>query len=104
MGKEHRRWSAMPVAEQRGGTPVETDEVTIRISRNGPCHETGKVKLVDHEGTPIENDDTRAGEFWLCRCGGSKNKPFCDSTHSEIGFKGAIAAVAAADAAAGSEQ
>jgi CDGSH-type Zn-finger protein len=78
---------------------VETDEVTIRISRNGPYHVTGKVKLVDHKGNAIENDDTRAGEFWLCRCGGSKNKPFCDSTHSEIGFKGAIAAVAAADAA-----
>ena len=31
--------------------------------------------------------------FTLCRCGASKNKPFCDRTHSEIGFQAAEAAV-----------
>lgn len=61
---------------------------TITIRNNGPYVVEGDVKLVDAEGREVPLIK-RA----LCRCGGSTTKPFCDGTHSKIGFQGAIAAV-----------
>jgi len=46
---------------------------------------------VDAEGR--EWDLTGKPAFSLCRCGGSVNKPFCDGTHSKLGFQAAEAAV-----------
>ena len=65
-------------------------EVQIIPTENGPYKVTGPIELVDPEGNPIP---TRGGTVFLCRCGGSTNKPFCDGTHSKIGFQGAMAAV-----------
>lgn len=70
-------------------------DVTIAIRPNGPYLVSGAVSLLDENGAPInlEGRDKVA----LCRCGGSTNKPFCDGTHSKIGFIGAAKAVAEAD-------
>ena len=69
-------------------------DVKITVKRNGPyrveCPE-GAVTLVDADGNSY--DLTGKTGFSLCRCGGSTNKPFCDGTHSKIGFQGAEAAV-----------
>jgi len=62
--------------------------VTITIRENGPYVVDGEFKLVDAAGNEVPLKK-RA----LCRCGGSTTKPFCDGTHSRIGFQGAIAAV-----------
>ena len=62
--------------------------VTIKIKENGPYIVEGDFKLVDANGQEIPKKKTA-----LCRCGGSTTKPFCDGTHSKIGFQGAIAAV-----------
>ena len=71
-------------------------DVQIMPTENGPYKVTGMVDLVDPEGKTIP---TPSRAIFLCRCGGSSNKPFCDGTHSKIGFQGAMAAVAAAEEA-----
>ena len=75
---------------------VSESEVKITVRPNGPYRVEGPIKLVDANG----NEWDLAGKpaVSLCRCGGSTNKPFCDGTHSKIGFQAAEAAVAAADA------
>lgn len=60
----------------------------IRIRENGPLLVEGDFQLVDANGS-----DVPIVKKALCRCGGSTMKPFCDGTHSKIGFQGAIAAV-----------
>jgi CDGSH-type Zn-finger protein len=62
--------------------------VTIKIRDNGPYIVEGEFRLTDMAGNEIPLRKTA-----LCRCGGSTTKPFCDGTHSKIGFQGAIAAV-----------
>lgn len=62
----------------------------ITVRKNGPyfIEGTDSVQLVDHEGNPIAIPSEKKN-IALCRCGGSTTKPFCDGTHSRIGFKGA---------------
>ena len=71
-------------------------EVEIKARHNGPYKVTGPVRIIDADGNEYElpNDGKPVA---LCRCGGSKTKPFCDKTHSEIGFQAAERAVAEAD-------
>jgi len=73
-------------------------DVTVTVTENGSYKVSGAIALVDHNGEPVPTGDR--DPLFLCRCGGSKNKPFCDGTHSKIGFQGAMSAVEAADAEA----
>ena len=58
----------------------------ITVNLNGPLKVEGGITLVDHEGKTIA---TKEGlPFFLCRCGHSQNKPFCDGTHKREGFQG----------------
>ena len=73
-------------------------QVKITVRPNGPYRveaAEGVVELVDINGNPFDLAGKTA--FSLCRCGGSVNKPFCDGTHSKIGFKGAELAVKKAE-------
>jgi CDGSH-type Zn-finger protein len=62
--------------------------VTIKVRLNGPYFVEGEFTLTDHEGNPIPLPQGKKG-IALCRCGASSTKPFCDGTHTKIGFKAA---------------
>jgi CDGSH-type Zn-finger protein len=70
-----------------------SEALTIRCRENGPYLIQGAVTIVDHQGkpfTPPPGKDTIA----LCRCGQSKNRPFCDGSHRTCGFQAAETAPA----------
>ncbi len=67
--------------------------VKITCRPNGPYLVEGECELYDPTGGRV--DVTGKKVIALCRCGGSVNKPFCDGTHSKLGFQAAEAAVAA---------
>jgi CDGSH-type Zn-finger protein len=56
-------------------------EVTITVAKNGPYRLSGDVVLKDADGNTF--DLSARPTVSLCRCGQSKNKPFCDGTHRE---------------------
>ena len=64
---------------------------TIRLRKNGPYLVEGDdVKIFDWDGNEYT---VERRPMALCRCGGSTKKPFCDGTHSKIGFQAAEAAI-----------
>ena len=68
---------------------------TIRVRQNGPYLVEGdEVTVVDWNGNAYQ---IVKRPFALCRCGGSTKKPFCDRTHSRIGFAAAEAAVSGSE-------
>ena len=68
--------------------------INIIPKKNGPYLVTGdlsQLALTDADGKAYDLTGKQA--IALCRCGASVNKPFCDGTHSKIGFQAAEAAV-----------
>ena len=66
-----------------GAVHVGAPGVSITVQPGGPLYVRGGVTMRDGEGAPIEAPERMA----LCRCGASSKKPFCDGTHSRIGFE-----------------
>ncbi len=59
-------------------------EPRITVTAHGPYRVEGQITISDVDGTVR----TTSGSWCLCRCGGSRNKPFCDATHGLKGFDG----------------
>jgi CDGSH-type Zn-finger protein len=64
-------------------------DVKITVLKNGPYKVEGVITLM-HGDAPVA---TPGPAVFLCRCGASSTKPFCDGTHSKIGFQAAAQAV-----------
>jgi CDGSH-type Zn-finger protein len=75
------------------------EEMKIVVSKNGPYEVSGGVPLgmqiiePNKEGLSWDWKKTKdfkadGSSYSLCRCGQSKNRPFCDGTHKKIGFEG----------------
>lgn len=63
-----------------------SETIVIRCRDNGPLVVRGPFQLVDNDNKPFT---LPAGKEFvaLCRCGNSKNKPYCDGTHNSTGFQ-----------------
>jgi CDGSH-type Zn-finger protein/uncharacterized Fe-S cluster protein YjdI len=68
----------------RESTSEESPEGRLRVTptKDGPLHVEGGFEIAGaDDGSTYRDDDA-----WLCRCGESANRPFCDGTHAEVGF------------------
>jgi uncharacterized Fe-S cluster protein YjdI len=61
---------------------ITNSDTKLEIIPNGPIMINGTYTMLDSEG----NEKAKNKNVLLCRCGGSAKKPFCDGTHSKIGF------------------
>lgn len=64
----------------------------MTVFDDGPIEVNGPLTFLDENGKVIASVE-EGEQAYICRCGGSTEKPFCDGTHSKIGFKGAMQAV-----------
>ncbi|MFN8116701.1 MAG: (4Fe-4S)-binding protein [Bacteroidia bacterium] len=65
--------------------PVETNaESIVEAMPNGPLLVYGNIVVKDKDGNQTQKNKVTA----FCRCGASSNKPYCDGTHTKIGFEG----------------
>lgn len=55
----------------------------IKILNSGPLVVSGDFQLLDSAG----NEFKKKEKIFLCRCGHSNNKPFCDGAHKKVGFE-----------------
>ncbi len=62
--------------------PVSGGPLKITLRPNGPLRLEGDIQVLDSGGRQAWTGPATA----LCRCGASRNKPFCDGTHKEVGF------------------
>ena len=63
--------------------PARNGAITVDPTQDGPLHVTGNLEIITGTGKTIN----KVKDTWLCRCGHSANKPYCDGSHKAAGFK-----------------
>lgn len=63
--------------DARGG------DLTIKPVKDGPLMVSGPLEIIAGSGRRIQTGE----KHFMCRCGASKNQPFCDGSHKDIGFE-----------------
>ncbi|NUO82674.1 CDGSH iron-sulfur domain-containing protein [candidate division KSB1 bacterium] len=64
---------------------VQSQGLNLTPLENAPLKLEGEVAIFNANGEMV----FRGNEAYLCRCGASRNKPFCDDSHARIGFNSA---------------
>jgi len=86
-----------PLFVYSGNIKKGVSAMRIKITENGPYHVAGRVPIRetimtsvgDHRELAPGRELPQGEEYFLCRCGHSKNAPFCDGTHVSVKFHGA---------------
>jgi len=61
---------------------MSASRVTITSLTDGPLEVAGEVEILAADGPLVKE----ASKCFLCRCGHSAKKPFCDGSHKREGF------------------
>lgn len=72
-----------PATKESAALTARGGPLKIAPAVNGPLIVSGPLEICSGTGRTV----TRTEKAALCRCGGSSNKPFCDSTHRKNGFQ-----------------
>lgn len=71
-----------PSTQNSEALPQRNGTLLVDPVSDGPLHVTGPLEVVSGTGRTL----LRTTEAWLCRCGHSANKPYCDGSHTKVGF------------------
>lgn len=72
-----------PATKDSQALAVRDGPLAITPQPDGPLCVRGPLEIVSGTGRTI----LRTAETWLCRCGASQNKPYCDGSHKIAGFR-----------------
>ena len=79
------RASGEPAVKDSQPLAARDGVVDVQPQMNGPLKVTGNLEIVSGTGRMVN----RVTQVSLCRCGQSKNKPYCDGSHKAAGFQAA---------------